>query len=199
MQGKIRPRFQSDLRNGIGCRKAGDKMYGTPEYCPGFHKLGKGLNKNGLVGGSNWGFCKATQSTRDDARVFGRDMALLWRIEPSIPEVVLCCVEYLEKRAASAGKGLFSTNQNRGEACAAVTTFEDDSEKKKRQQQKDIRRIRARVDRAQIHMIDWNAIEDPHVVGNLLMEFLSDVEPPLMTYVEHRGAPWSTVEHRGAP
>jgi hypothetical protein len=113
------------MRNQIPYTKQGDKMYATPEYCPGYHKLLKGKNKNGLVPGSNWGFSKATQSTREDAKIFGRDISLLWRHNPSIPEVVQLSVEYLEQRAKT--PGLFGIGEEKG--TAVVTTFEDEEDR----------------------------------------------------------------------
>ena len=55
----------------------------------------------------------------------------------------------------------------------------------KKMRQKELRQIRARVDRAQIHLVNWNTISDAHVVGGLLIEFFSELEPPLLTYAQH--------------
>jgi len=66
-------------RNGIPCKASGDKLFRTPTALPGFFTKDNswGIQKGhilrrlpgerpGVTPGSNWGFSKATQSTRED-------------------------------------------------------------------------------------------------------------------------------------
>ena len=97
-------------RNGIPCKASGDKLFRTPTALPGFFTKDNswGIQKGhilrrlpgerpGVTPGSNWGFARATQSTREDQAVFGRDLVSLWRRQRSIPTAVLSCCERLEQ------------------------------------------------------------------------------------------------------
>ena len=97
-------------RNGIPCKASGDKLFRTPTALPGFFTKDNswGIQKGhilrrepgerpGITPGSNWGFSRATQSTREDQAVFGRDLVSLWRRQRSIPTVIISCCERLEQ------------------------------------------------------------------------------------------------------
>jgi hypothetical protein len=97
-------------RNGIPCKASGDKLFRTPTALPGFFTKDNswGIQKGhilrripgerpGVMPGSNWGFSRATQSTREDQAVFGRDLVSLWRRQRSIPSVILSCCERIEQ------------------------------------------------------------------------------------------------------
>ena len=109
--GKKRRGYTLEMtRNGIPCKASGDKLFRTPTALPGFFTKDNswGIQKGhilrrlpgerpGVTPGSNWGFARATQSTREDQAVFGRDLVSLWRRQRSIPTAVLSCCERLEQ------------------------------------------------------------------------------------------------------
>ena len=109
--GKKRRGYTLEMtRNGIPCKASGDKLFRTPTALPGFFTKDNswGIQKGhilrrlpgerpGVTPGSNWGFSRATQSTREDQAVFGRDLVSLWRRQRSIPTAVLSCCERLEQ------------------------------------------------------------------------------------------------------
>jgi hypothetical protein len=171
-------------RNGIPCKSFGDKLFKNPLMVPGFFtkdnswgiRFGHILRREpgerpGIIPGSNWGFSKATQSTWEDAKIFARDLKLLWRRNPTIPKIILlCCSEILETHADR--KGLFDEEH-----------FQLDPENKTVEQQgrmKMIKSIIKKCDRGMDHTIDWETVQDPLVYVGLLRAFFGKLKPPLM-------------------
>lgn len=82
-------------RNGIPAAREGDKLFSAAEFDLKFFK-----NKHwggGYIPGSNFGFARATQTTKESRKVFGKSLAQLWKKSPEIPEIVLRCLNYLRK------------------------------------------------------------------------------------------------------
>ena len=78
-------------------------MYSTPTAHPLFFKMvdhpiiTTRKNGGGVIPGSNWGFARATESRREDAKIFGRELNQLWLRNPKVPKVVLSCCEAMEE------------------------------------------------------------------------------------------------------
>ena len=169
-------------RNGIPCKSFGDKLFKNPTMIPGFYtkdnswgiRYGHILRRlpgerPGVMPGSNWGFSRATQSTWEDAKIFGRDLKLLWRRNPSIPKIILlCCSVILEFYADR--KGLFDEKH--------FDMSEVTVEMKGRM--KVIKSIIRKCDRGMDHTIDWEDVQDPIIYVGLLRVFFSKLKPPLM-------------------
>mmetsp|Transcript_3240 Transcript_3240/g.9899 ORF Transcript_3240/g.9899 Transcript_3240/m.9899 type:complete len:568 (-) Transcript_3240:251-1954(-) len=81
-------------RNGIPCKMPGDKLYATPDLCVGYYN--NKLWGGGVVPGSNFGFARATETTRESQRIFGKSLAELWCKCPEVPIIVDACLERLE-------------------------------------------------------------------------------------------------------
>jgi hypothetical protein len=185
LMGNKRKNYTLEMaRNGIPCKSFGDKLFKSPLMIPGFYtkdnswgiRYGHILRRlpgerPGVLPGSNWGFSKATQSTWEDEKIFGRDLKSLWRRNPTIPKIILlCCSEILESHAGQ--KGLFAEEH-----------FPTDLDKftvEMKGRMKTIKGIVKKCDRGMDHTIAWEDVKDPLVYVGLLRVFFGMLNPPLM-------------------
>lgn len=189
---KVRDGGKLIQRNGLGLVNPGDKLYASVEYSLGYYK--NHLNGGGVLPGANWGFARATSSTRDSLRVFGRSLHELWARSPSIPAVVSMSLQYLERPETLVLPNLFQTVEER--IRTARTQRSSARSEQKRSSRKGsgsdtayearvklMRQIRGKFDKGQERQVDLpNQVDDPLVVSSLLTMFFKELTPPLLTY-----------------
>jgi hypothetical protein len=190
LMGKKRRGYTLEMsRNGIPCKSSGDKLFNTPTALPGFYTSDNswGIQKGhilrrapgerpGVMPGSNWGFSRATQSTREDQYVFGRDLVSLWRRHRSIPIVVLSCCERLEQDFMNTPYLLDVLVLHEA---PPIEGEEVSKTREQKQRENAIANLRRKCDTGMTHTIKWDEITDPHVFIGLLAMFFKETKPPL--------------------
>eukprot|EP00946_MAST-07B_sp_MAST-7B-sp1_P004302 g4302.t1 len=190
LMGKKRRGYTLEMsRNGIPCKSSGDKLFNTPTALPGFYTSDNswGIQKGhilrrlpgerpGVLPGSNWGFSRATQSTREDQYVFGRDLVSLWRRHQSIPVVILSCCERLEQDFMNTPYLLDELVKHKVPPADGEAEFKTQEQK---QRENTIANLRRKCDSGMIHTIKWDEVTDPLVFIGLLAMFFSETKPPL--------------------
>jgi hypothetical protein len=87
-----------ERRNGIEWKRAGDKLFAAADYSLGYYNNAQW--GGGVVPGSNFGFARATQTTSESLKVFGKSLAELWAKSPQLPAVFDMCLARLESPEA---------------------------------------------------------------------------------------------------
>ena len=190
MGGKRSIPFLEQRRNGIPCVRPGDRLVNAAEYIDGFYK--NHLHGGGYLPGSNFGFARATQTTAADKRVFGRNLAALWKKSPRTPHVVAMCLDFLQQREVLKTPGIFDFVEGASPMPPATTrsyqTHDDDEEdedpaiEEEFAAQKEVKRFKRRFDKGQERTIDLSTATSPRVVAQLLYTFFEEMAPPLFTY-----------------
>ena len=190
LMGKKRRGYTLEMsRNGIPCKSSGDKLFNTPTALPGFYTSDNswGIQKGhilrrlpgerpGVLPGSNWGFSRATQSTREDQYVFGRDLVSLWRRHRSIPIVILSCCERIEQDFMDTPYLLDDLLLH---TPAPIEGEEIHKSREQKSRENIIANVRRKCDTGMTHTIKWDEIDDPLVFIGLLRLFFYETKPPL--------------------
>lgn len=190
-----------DRRNGIDYRRPGDKLFSAPDYSTGYYHNAKW--GGGVLPGSNFGFARATQTTREGQRVFGKSLGELWNKSPSIPLPVSLCLDFLEApEVLAAPQRLFCNamfEYHDEEPAGGHSLPESVADQLRKQQhgsdkgaieeaqlarearKKEIRVMRKKLDAGQGASINLAGC-DPRIVLGLLIRFFREMKPALLTY-----------------
>jgi hypothetical protein len=214
-----------ERRNGIEWKRAGDKLFAAADYSLGYYN--NALWGGGVVPGSNFGFARATQTTSESLKVFGKSLAELWAKSPQLPAVVDMCLARLElpealhspllfqqamleyhneepaaevavtaplpssKPSSLPRGGSVSGRAGAGASTGAVPVAgesggnqirdEHDAAAALAARRKEIRLLRNAFDVGRTKDISLDKA-DPRVAMGLLVLFLKEAKPPLLTY-----------------
>ena len=157
-------------RNGIPAAREGDKLFSAAEFDLTFFK-----NKHwggGVIPGSNFGFARATQTTKEGRKVFGKSLAQLWKKSPEIPEVILRCLSFLRK----------PENLKHDQWCRKNPESDVGSEGNATLR-KEVKLLKYKFNtgRKQGPAV-FETISQPGVVFDLFLLFLQEMSPPLLTF-----------------
>ncbi len=194
MGGKRAVPYLEQRRNGIPCRRPGDRLVNAAEYIDGFYK--NHLHGGGYLPGSNFGFARATQTTVDGKRVFGKGLGELWKRSLGVPAVITMCLDYLQQPTVLRVRNLYSivraaADEEDEENVMSSRAFENgDADAASIPSvvseydliKKEVKALRRRFDKGQDRTIDLSTVSSPKVVSTLLHQYFQEMSPPLFTY-----------------